>query len=635
MRRGGCKTQQVAPGVFLLAARQSPSGTFRTPAGRGVPPPTPAAPPSLPPAITAPPVVGAEDDVVRVARDRQRAALDAVQAELAEEARGYARRLRLLVELSRASAGEQCTELEMAGSWRVSQLTAASWTADAERFETCLPVALAMLDDGALSVSQAKVLLHRTRDCTQDVARAVEAEVLPAGAALCPSDLRKRVDRAVLRLESEELDGTAAERRRAEAVARRRTFARPEPDGTGLAGALLTAEQLVCWQHGMDLLERRERAADRDAGVERSADQRRADLFAALPALVLAGTAQDRASASAASAAGADPVPCPCGRTAATGCCLAVVLGGGAADADAATTSTTDARPTPSTGGAPTAGPATDVGAALAGAAAGAPLTTPAAPLPPPSPPPVIGPLVPWTLDHAQVAARITLNVLVPVATVLDLSREPGTLDRYGPVSAEHVRLLRPRQYRRVLVDGETGVPLAVDDRATEADADPAGRREQVLAMSRVEVVTDRDEAQHDPSAGLARLVDLRDLHCCGPGCSSSRTERDHLEPYPTGPTSARNLGRLSARCHHAKHGGWSLARRPDGSTSWTSPLGRRYDRPGPHTAPPRVTVEDPPSLRPEPQLAVDRRDEPWVTDPRPSATRQRSVVDPDAEPPF
>ncbi len=38
-------------------------------------------------------------------------------------------------------------------------------------------------------------------------------------------------------------------------------------------------------------LERTERAGDRQAGIERTADQRRADLFAALPAMVLAGRA--------------------------------------------------------------------------------------------------------------------------------------------------------------------------------------------------------------------------------------------------------------------------------------------------------------------------------------------------------
>lgn len=43
----------------------------------------------------------------------------------------------------------------------------------------------------------------------------------------------------------------------------------------------------------MDALERRERLADGAAGISRTAEQRRADLFASLPAVVLAGLAAD------------------------------------------------------------------------------------------------------------------------------------------------------------------------------------------------------------------------------------------------------------------------------------------------------------------------------------------------------
>ena len=210
--------------------------------------------------------------------------------------------------------------------------------------------------------------------------------------------------------------------------------------------------------------------------------------------------------------------------------------------------------------------------------------------------------LQPWTLGPEQVAAQVVLNVHVPVSTVLDLSRAPGTLDRFGPVSAEHVRLLRPHSWRRVLVEATSGRPLALDDRTTPFPDDPDDARRQVLERLVPEVVTDVDEPQHDPSARLARLVDVRDVHCCGPGCSSTRTDRDHLEPYPAGPTSAANLSRLSRRCHRAKHGGWLLVRHPDGSTTWTSPVGRTYDRPSPHAPPPHVDLfAEPPPVRPRP----------------------------------
>ena len=370
---------------------------------------------------------------------------------------------------------------------------------------------------------QARVLLHRTRHCTVEVAQAVEVQVLPEAAPLCPADLARRVDRAVLRVEAEH-DGAAAQRH-ADAAAQRRTFGEALPDGRGLAAAVLTAEQLVAWQHGMSTLERRERLADRDAGVERTPEQRAADLFAALPAMVLAGTAQDRGARHAA------------------------------------------------------AGAAVAAGDEARG-----------------------GRLVPWTFGPEQLAAQVVIDVHVPVSTVLDLAQEPGTLERYGPVSAEHIRLLRPHSWRRVLADARSGRPTALDDHRTPAAEAPEQTREQILTTLRPTVVVDADEPQHDPSARLARLVDVRDAHCCGPGCSMTSTHRDHLLPYPDGPTSASDLGRLSARCHRAKHRGWTLHRHRDGSTTWTSPLHRTCSRPSPHTPPPHVDLfADPPPPRPQP----------------------------------
>ena len=510
--------------------------------------------------------------------------LDSVRDGLVLEAKAWATRIRQLRELARLSgladvAGVgQFPQLEMAGSWQVSQLTATRWSDEAERFELCLPQTLQAMEAGTLLVHQAQVLLHRTRHCTEAVALAVEQEVLPIAAALCPSDLRKRVDRAVLKVESDLADEAAqddpnavspAEQRHAEAVAERHVFTRPELDGMATAGALLTAEQVVAWKDGLDLLERRERLADRAAGLDRSAEQRRADLFAALPAMVLVGTALDRAAVCGGASRPASPTPaatispCPCGRDASDGCCRAAgpAIGVDQASEDA-----------PSPGGAPCDG------------------------------------LHPWTLGPEQIAAQVIVNVHVPMATVLELAREPGTLQGYGPVSAEHVRLLRPQAFRKVFVDGRTGKPLAVDDQTTPVAADPVRRREQLEAMLVPIVLTNADEPQHDPSAHLARLVDLRDAHCCGPGCSSSRTDRDHLQPWPEGPTAERNLGRLSRRCHRAKHHGWTLVRHGDGSSTWTSPLGRTYDRPGPHAPPPRVDLwADPPPPRPAPQAPPPR----------------------------
>jgi hypothetical protein len=483
----------------------------------------------------------------------QVAALDAVRERLVDDARSWAAQIDELtgIALRAEQSGAQVRltlALELAGSWQIGQLTAERWLAEAERFSDALPMTLSMLRSGSLLRHQASTVLHKTMHCTPEVARAVEAQVLPAGAALCPSDLGRKLERVRLRIESEQLDPADAERLEVEKAAGRRTYVRPTEDGMAIAGAVLTPEQAVTWAAGMDALERRERAADRAAGIDRTAEQRRADLFAALPSLVLAGTAQDDAFRRG--------VGWPSGGRV----------------------------------GAPRPGEN--------GVLFDVPVDCP-----------------PWTFSPDQVAGQIVLNIHVPVSTVLELSREPGTLARFGPVSAEHVRLLRPKSFRRVMVDAHTGRPIAVDDRTTPADPDPHLAQQQIRDMLTPAVVADVDEPQHDPSARLARLIDLRDLHCAGPGCSSGHCDRDHLDPWPRGATSASNLGLLSRRCHSAKHSGWTLTRHPDGSVTWRSPLHRQYDRPGPWDPPPKIDLHaEPPHRRqPPPPDAPDQDDVPLL----------------------
>jgi len=299
---------QRSPGVFSLLDR---TGLFveavgdwaldAVPAAAVVPAPAAESAPEDGPAPSGQPAFGGHADWAA----EQCALLDAVSADLVADARSWGQRIRRVQRLAElcqqatVAGVEQFPQLELAAAWRIGQITATRWLAESEHFRTHLPMTLQALEAGALLVHQTTALLHRTLHCTPEVARAVEAALLPTAGGLCPSDLRKQVDKTVLRIESALADPAAVEQRQADAAADRRTWSRPEVDGMGVAGAVLTAEQLVAWQAGMDQLERRERTADRQAGIERTADQRRADLFAALPALVLAGYAQDDSAAAA------------------------------------------------------------------------------------------------------------------------------------------------------------------------------------------------------------------------------------------------------------------------------------------------------------------------------------------------
>ena len=187
------------------------------------------------------------------------------------------------------------------------------------------------------------------------------------------------------------------------------------------------------------------------------------------------------------------------------------------------------------------------------------------------------------------------LAVHVGMTTLLELDNRPGQIDQGGALPASQVRVLLPdADLQRVFVDPGSGVPMGIDPVLIPASGSASGaasaasdRLAQLLSLFEL---SDRAEPRHDPSRRLRAFVELRDQHCTGIGCSqpAGRCHLDHEVPYPEGPTAAWNLGAKSARCHRAKHAGWTVTRRgpghesdgsPPGSTTWTSPLGHSYTR--------------------------------------------------------
>jgi len=85
----------------------------------------------------------------------------------------------------------------------------------------------------------------------------------------------------------------------------------------------------------------------------------------------------------------------------------------------------------------------------------------------------------------------------------------------------------------------------------------------------------------------LRSQVEERDHGGCRfPWCGRrGRHDLDHIEPYvpmdeggPPGQTNSDNLATLCRFHHRVKtHGDWSHRREPDGTLTWTSPLGRGY----------------------------------------------------------
>ena len=135
---------------------------------------------------------------------------------------------------------------------------------------------------------------------------------------------------------------------------------------------------------------------------------------------------------------------------------------------------------------------------------------------------------------------------------------------------------------RRVFLDTLGILPTPDETRAFLADA-------TLVSIRRLLV---DDTTGHALDVGVRRyqLTDnerdylfTRDRTCRRPGCyqPARRCEADHAIPYEEGgPSRTDNLGALCVRHHQEKtHGGWAIEDSgEDGSCTFVSPLGRRYE---------------------------------------------------------
>ena len=167
---------------------------------------------------------------------------------------------------------------------------------------------------------------------------------------------------------------------------------------------------------------------------------------------------------------------------------------------------------------------------------------------------------------------QITLQVLVPLPTLLGLREDTAELIGYGDLPAEMAREMA----------GDAAWQLWITDATTGH-------------------LTDQGKHTYPPGAPLGRYLTDRDRECLYPGCPhpASNCDKDHAEPFdqqsaqdcphpdaatcnpdlhPGGATSAANLGCLCRRTHRAKTlGHYQVRQDPDGTRHWTTPLGRHY----------------------------------------------------------
>ena len=543
---------------------------------------------------------------------QQRALLAAIAADEAQDARLFARRMRCRAEMDRlwndGEAGpEQFGMIELAGTARIGQLRADNQLSTARRLVDLFGATLALLEAGVMFQQTAVLLLELTRCCTDEVQAELERRVLTQIATANTTDVRRLITTMILEVEAD-LGPDLTRERLARAHRDRRVWTVPMPDGMTHITASLDVITARRWVLDFEELVRAQKIIDRKNGVVRTQQQRRADLFAKLPAglLALIQGIQQGHTAELLAVAEQDPQ-------------VAEQLEALAATAPTGPTGPTLADTADTTD-------TTDEAAAADAAPGQAP--TEAAPAPAEL---SVGELSVGLLGLPVRDPRV-LNVHIPMSTLLDLDHRSGHLEGHGPIPAEQARLMAPvTGLRRLFVDALSGVPVGIDP-VVQPPLDHSGAvtaeqlRERLLAMLGPTTVVQRAEPRHDPSRALTRLVEIRDQGCIGIGCScpAHRTDNDHDLRYPDGPTALWNLSSKSRRCHRAKHAGWTVTRYDRGQVRWTSPLGHSYTRPGvwqaPPPLPPDVTL--PPARLPQ----FDDHD-PWPLD-RPLWT------EPEAQPP-
>ncbi len=82
------------------------------------------------------------------------------------------------------------------------------------------------------------------------------------------------------------------------------------------------------------------------------------------------------------------------------------------------------------------------------------------------------------------------------------------------------------------------------------------------------------------PSTAQRRHVEARSPTLCLPRVPHAGHPLRHRpcgRPLPGGPTLVKYLNPLCRHDHRLKDAGWKLKSGPDGTTTWTSPLGHDY----------------------------------------------------------
>jgi len=435
------------------------------------------------------------------------------------------------------------------------------------------PATFTALETGRIDLLRTKIIIEGVSPLEALHADAVEAAVLPRAPGLTAGQLRAAVGRAVLAV-----DPQAARRHREEAEKSARVDCWPEPCGTAsLAGWHLPSAQALAADKRLCQIA----AAWRKQGAAGHTDLLRARAYLALllglsidapPADLLPPAASPASGDSAPDCApgGAAQDSGPGGTAPGPG---GIVPGPGSAIPGPGSTTPAAASTVPDPGTAGRAGAADSAG-------------------------------LPEGLRRAGPGGALlplagTVNLTVPLTTLLGLTQAPGQAAGYGPIDADTARVLacataghRATRWR-ITVIASDGTALAHGTAAhrpgpagTGAGAGTRPGGGWSVAVTAEPVATGSCDHRHcepgyRPSPALQRLIRARASTCTAPGCRrpAAACDLDHTRAYDDdGWTCECNLAPLCRRHHRAKQAhGWRLTQPQPGVLIWTTPSGRVY----------------------------------------------------------
>src|SRR5579875_678988 len=178
-----------------------------------------------------------------------------------------------------------------------------------------------------------------------------------------------------------------------------------------------------------------------------------------------------------------------------------------------------------------------------------------------------------------------SINLTLPLATLLGLGDTPGEAVGYGPVAPDTARLLagaasgHPATRWQFTVTGPDGRAVGHGTARLTRGRIPAAGWTVTLKPVAVGDCDHHDrEPGYRPSPAMARLIRARTTTCSFPGCRrpARKCDLDHSIPYEDGgPTCQCNLAPLCRRHHRVKQAeGWKLQQVRPGVLVWLTPAG-------------------------------------------------------------